>query len=281
MRTFNGKKEAERIIFDLKKKIKKEKIVPRLAVILVGENKASKLFIRKKKEAAKIVGIKVKLFKYKRSVSQKKIIEKIEKLNLDPSVNGILVQLPLPEGFDTDKIIGKINPKKDVDGFLSVKSLKKGKPYFFPVLPSAILFALRGAKKSYQKKRILALVNSGIFGQTLKNFLERKKIKINYLIKKNYSLSEIEKKLKLADVIIVACGQPNLIEGKMIKKGAILIDGGITLTKKGKLVGDVARESVKEKASFLTPVPGGLGPLTVSLLLRNVYFAQKIQKKEK
>ncbi len=282
MKIFNGKSEGEKILLKLKKALKKEKITPKLAIILVGENKASKLFIRRKKEAAKVVGIEVELYKYKKEVSQKKIVEKIEKLNKDQSVNGIVVQLPLPKNFDTERIIEKINPKKDVDGFhpLNRKLLKMGKPYFFPVLPSAIWIALRKARKSYSKKKILALVNSKVFGQTLKNFLERKKIKIDYLLRKNYSLSEIEKKLKSADVIITVCGQPKLIKGQMIKKAAILLDGGITLTKKGKLIGDIDRESVRKKAGFLTPVPGGLGPLTVSLLLRNVYLAQKIQKQK-
>jgi len=282
MKIFNGKSEGEKILLKLKKALKKEKITPKLAIILVGENKASKLFIRRKKEAAKVVGIEVELYKYKKEVSQKKIVEKIEKLNKDQSVNGIIVQLPLPKNLDTERIIEEINPKKDVDGFHPVnrKLLKKGKPYFFPVLPSAIWIALRGARKSYPKKRILALVNSKVFGQTLKNFLKRKKIKIDYLLRKNYSLSEIEKKLKSADVIITVCGQPKLIKSQMIKKTAILLDGGITLTKKGKLIGDIDRESVRKKASFLTPVPGGLGPLTVSLLLRNVYLAQKIQKQK-
>lgn len=280
VRIFNGKKEAEKILKNLKKILKEGKTPPKLAIVLVGKNKASELFVRRKKEAAKIVGIELRLFRYKKEISQEKLLKKIEELNKDKSVNGIIVQLPLPKGFAPDKIIERIDPKKDVDGFHQVnrKLLKKGKPYFFPVLPSAILIALREAKESYLKKKILALVNSKVFGQTLKDFLARKKIKINYLLRKNYLLSDLERKLKKADVVISVCGQPKLIKGKMIKQGVILIDGGITLTEKGKLVGDVDRKEIKEKASFLTPVPGGLGPLTVSLLLKNVCLAKKIQK---
>ena len=283
MKIFNGKKEAEKILSDLKKRIKKLKVFPKLAVIFIDGNKASKLYIKKKKEAGKKVGIGVKLFKFKKTAAQKDIVEKIKNLNQASSIQGIIVQLPLPEKFNTGKIIETIDPKKDVDGFHRINRslLKKGQPYFFPVLPQVILIALKGAAKSYENRKISALVNSEIFGKTLKDFLKRKSIKINYILAKNLSLSKIKEKLKSADVIISVCQKPKWIKGEMIKKGAILIDGSIALRNKEKLWGDVDRKSVAGKASFLTPVPGGLGPLTVALLLRNVYLAAKNAKKDK
>jgi methylenetetrahydrofolate dehydrogenase (NADP+)/methenyltetrahydrofolate cyclohydrolase len=267
MRIFDGKKIAEKILLDLKKRIKTEKRKPKLAVISLGEDPASNLFIRNKKRAARKVGIKVSLYKFKKSAKEKKVIQKIKDLNKDPSVNGIIVQLPLPKGFNPGKIIGEINPQKDVDGFHK-------KTYFSSPLISAISIALKDSTKNLKNKKIIALVNSDIFGKALKNFFRRKKIKINYLLRKNFS----KFKIKTADIIISVCGAPSLIKGEMIKKGAILIDGGITVLKNKKVVGDLDRKSVEDKASFLTPVPGGIGPLTVALLLKNVYLAKKYGK---
>ena len=286
---FNGKEISEKILLDLKEKISKERIKPQLAVISVGEDPASKLFIKNKKRAAKKVGIKVIQYKFKEKSKEREIIQKIKGLNADLSVNGIIVQLPLPKGFTTEKIISAIEPKKDVDGFHKVnrRLLKKGTPYFFPVLPSAILVGLRRAKKSLKDpegelsvpygagKKIIALANSDIFGQTLKTFLKREEIKTSYFLRKRFLSSKIKSKLKSADIIITVCGCPHLIQGNMLKKGVILIDGGIAVLSGGRVVGDVDKKSVGGKASFLTPVPGGIGPLTIALLLKNVFYATK------
>ena len=264
MKIFNGKKIADGIISDLKKKIKKEKIQPRLAVISVGKNKESELFIRNKKRAAKKVGINVLHLKFKDRVQEETILRKIKELNKSSSVNGIIVQLPLPKRFNVNKIISKVASKKDVDGF------KKGST-FSPPLISAILIALKNSAKDLKNKRILALVNSDIFGKNLKKSLKRERIKISYSKKKS-------PKIRSADIIITVLGSANFIKGKMIKDGAILIDAGIKVLDKNKVVGDIDKKSVKKKASFLTPVPGGIGPLTVALLLKNAYLATKICK---
>ena len=298
---FNGKEISEKILLDLKEKIKEEKAAPKLAVISVGEDLASRLFIKNKKRAARRIGIKIIQYKFKEKSKEREIIQKIKGLNADLSVNGIIVQLPLPKGFTTEKIISAIEPKKDVDGFHKVnrRLLKKGTPYFFPVLPSAILVGLRRAKKSLKDpegprplsirklthgiesgaygvgKKIIALVNSDIFGQTLKTFLKREEIKTSYFLRKRFLSSKIKSKLKSADIIITVCGCPHLIQGNMLKKGVILIDGGIAVLSGGRVVGDVDKKSVGGKASFLTPVPGGIGPLTIALLLKNVFYATK------
>ena len=286
---FNGKEISEKILLDLKEKIKEEKAAPKLAVISVGEDLASRLFIKNKKRAAKKVGIKVIQYKFKEKSKEREIIQKIKGLNADLSVNGIVAQLPLPKGFNVEKIISAIEPKKDVDGFHKAnrRLLKKGTPYFFPVLPSAILVGLRRAKKSLKDpegelsvpygagKKIIALANSDIFGQTLKTFLKREEIKTSYFLRKRFLSSKIKSKLKSADIIITVCGCPHLIQGNMLKKGVILIDGGIAVLSGGRVVGDVDKKSVGGKASFLTPVPGGIGPLTIALLLKNVFYATK------
>lgn len=277
MKIFNGKKISEQILENLKKKIAREKKSPVLAIILIGENPESKLYIKNKKAAAENINLKVLCYNFKSSVKEKEVIKKIKDLNENSRINGIIVQLPLPEKFNTDKIINSIEPKKDVDGFHRVnrRLLKDNKPYFFPVLPSAILIALNSSPlsgagtKNFKNKKIVALVGSDIFGETLRDFFKRAGIKIKYSVEeKNTSLSES------ADIIISVRGEPCFIKGEMIKENVILIDAGIRLVK-GKLKGDVDRESVAEKVLFLTPVPGGIGPLTVALLLNNVFLSAK------
>lgn len=274
IKIFNGKAEAGKISFDLKKRIKKEKIKFKIAVISVGRNPASDLFVKNKKRAAKEIGIEVLHYKFERAVRkpqgkrlEKEIIGKIEELNKDSSVNGIIVQLPLPGRLNAGKIIGSISLEKDVDGF-------QKKTYFSSPLISAILIALKTSTKNFKGKKITALVNSDIFGENLKRKLKKKKIKISYILRKKVSQKNLRIKLKSADIIITVCGYPSLIKGSMVKEGVNLIDGGIVLRNK-KVRGDVDRESVKNKASFLTPVPGGIGPLTVALLLKNVYLTKK------
>jgi methylenetetrahydrofolate dehydrogenase (NADP+)/methenyltetrahydrofolate cyclohydrolase len=270
MKTFNGKGEAEKILLDLKKRIKKKKVKPKLAVISVGDDPASKLFIRNKKRAAKRIGIKVLYSKFKKNVKKKEIIGEIRRLSKDLLVNGIIVQLPLPKKFRAWDITREISLRKDVDGF-------QKKTFFPSPLISAILIALRQSTRNLRNKEIVALVKSDIFGQTLKRKLANERIKIKYILRKKFFGKKLEKKLQKADVVITVCGYPKLIKKGMIKRGAILIDAGITVFR-GKVVGDVDKECISEKASFLTPVPGGLGPLTVALLLKNVNSAQKYEK---
>ncbi len=279
MKLFNGKRAAQKILKELGSEIKQSKIQPVLAVILVGDDEASKIYVRLKKEAAAKVGIKVRDFYFDVQAAEEEIIKKIKQLNEDNEVHGIIAQLPLPAILNTDRILGSINPLKDVDGFHQEnrRLLEKGEPHFLPVLPLAILTALAEAVKNdlnkLKDRNILALVNSEVFGSTLKSVLEKEGVLIKYQVRNTCIVFGIEKEIQAADVLISVCGCPNLVKEEMIKDGVILIDGGITRYHDGKVVGDVNRASVQVKASFLTPVPGGIGPLTVALLLRNVYLA--------
>lgn len=263
VKVFNGKKEAEKILDALKKKIVNKKLAPRLAVISVGHDLASKLFIDNKKRAARKIGLAIVHYSFEAHVSEKKILSLINALNEAPLVDGIIVQLPLPKKFNTNRVINRIFPEKDVDAF------SKGKKRFEPPLSAAILIALKKSNKKLADKKILAVVNSDVFGETLKGHLREKGIKVEYLLRKNLSAAEI----KSADALITVCGVPGLIRGEMIKRGAVLIDAGITVLKDKKVAGDIDRESSAAKSSFITPVPGGIGPLTVALLLKNVYSA--------
>jgi methylenetetrahydrofolate dehydrogenase (NADP+)/methenyltetrahydrofolate cyclohydrolase len=278
MKIFNGKKESEKILRKLKAQIKKEKLSPHLAVFLIGNDKASKIYVNLKKQAAENIGVKFTLYKYKKNADENEIIKKIKELNKDERVSRIIVQLPLPNNFNTEKIISSIDPKKDADGFhkKNVKALKNGeKMNLNPVLPAVILHILKFAQKTgLEKKKIKALVNSRFFGEVLKSFFSVNGFELEFFVVKNASLKKIEKFTKDTDVLISVLGKKGLIIGEMLKKDVILIDAGIT--KKGKKVyGDFDFESCIKKAKFITPVSGGVGPMTVVFLLKNIVLIER------
>ena len=250
MKIINGRKIANQILVDLKKEIKLKKIKPCLAVILIGNNPASNLYVKLKQIAAKKVGIKVIKKNLSDNVSEQEVLEIINRFNQDSEINGILVQLPLPNHLSKNNIVQAISSEKDIDGFSS-------KSKFDPPLIMAIEKTLEATGEEIKVKKAIALVNSDVFGKMLKS-----KLKINYQI-------GFIKDLKEFDVIITALGGPNVITGSMIKQGVILIDGGINI-KDGKIVGDIDMQSVKNKAGWISPVPGGVGPLTVAFLLKNI-----------
>ncbi|MFA6973771.1 MAG: bifunctional 5,10-methylenetetrahydrofolate dehydrogenase/5,10-methenyltetrahydrofolate cyclohydrolase [Parcubacteria group bacterium] len=269
MKLLRGKKIADRILAEIKTDIRKKKLKPILAVVLVGEDKASQIYVTLKGKAAKKVGIGFQLHKFSENSAETEIIKKIKMLNADREVDGIIVQLPLPKKMNTQKIINALDPQKDVDGF-SPKSTSH------PVFPKAILKVLESVETRFivSKKSSIVIANSNKFGQTMVAALQQEKIKGEYILAG--SLQKNIKKIQKADIIISAMGKPGLIKGNMLKKGAIIIDGGITKIGK-KVLGDVDMESVKKVAAFVTPVPGGVGPVTIACLLENVYLAAKKQ----
>ena len=259
MKNIDGKKIADGILEDLKEEIKNMSFELCLGVILVGDDPASRLYVQKKEESADKIGIEIKKYILSKDSSEEEILEIVNFLNQDKQVNGILVQMPLPKHVSSDKIIQAINPKKDVDGFL-LKS-KFDSPFVL-----AIQKAINATGEDLNNKKIIALVNSDAFGKIVKRI-----IKADYLIG---FIKDYINDLKKADVIITALGQPNIIKSSMIKQNVILIDGGIS-KKNGRIVGDVDKKSVKEKAKWLSPVPGGIGPMTIAFLLKNVVLSIK------
>jgi methylenetetrahydrofolate dehydrogenase (NADP+) / methenyltetrahydrofolate cyclohydrolase len=277
MKLLKGKKIAEKILKNIRKSIKKSRIKPALAVILVGNDLASELYVNLKKKAAKRVGIKFSVFRFSAGAKENAIIGKIKKLNNDNKISGIIVQLPLPKKLDTQKIINLISFSKDVDGFHpeNLKLFMAGKAKIFPVFPTAILEMIKASEVRLRGKSAIVAANSERFGEIMKKMMEREKIKAQYMLRKN--LKGNLPKLKKADILFSALGVPGVVKGDMIKTGAIIIDGGITRRGK-KVLGDVDFESVKNKASYISPVPGGVGPVTVACLLRNVWLAARTQK---
>jgi methylenetetrahydrofolate dehydrogenase (NADP+)/methenyltetrahydrofolate cyclohydrolase len=271
--------DGTKISLELRKKVKdlieKENITPTLAVIQVGDNKASNVYIKNKKKACEDVGINFEHIKFNDTISQDLVIAEIKRLNNDISVNGILVQLPLPLGFDEGKIINTIDPVKDVDGltYQNVGNLVLENDCLIPCTPLGVMELLKAYNVDLTSKNVCLVGRSNLVGKPLIQLLLQNDATLSICHSKSLDIKSYTKK---ADVLIVAVGHPNLITKDMVKEGVIIIDVGIN--KEGNILcGDVCFDEVSKKASLITPVPGGVGPMTVSCLLKNVVKAYKIQ----
>ena len=262
----DGKKIAAEIRGEIKKEITELGITPGLAVILVGADPASHLYVGLKEKAAAEVGIHFEKFLFFATEPEEKIIVKIQELNARSDIHGIIVQLPLPENYDENKIIAAIDAGKDADGFHpeNIKKFLSGAPEIIPPVISGILKLIESTGVELKNKKITILANSEILAKPLKKILEGNEVKI--IITPEILTTEITD----ADIVISALGRAKIITADAIKPGAILIDVGTTRLDDGKTVGDIDFESTATKAGFITPVPGGVGPMTVAELLRNV-----------
>jgi len=273
MKLLYGKPIADKILNRLKSDISASNKKPGLAVILVGDDQASQLYVSLKEKTALEIGMHFSRFDFAKNVSENEIIDVIQKLNADEKINGIIVQLPLPNGLNSERIISQIDPKKDADGF-SAKSEKDLQPVF----SHAILLLAESSGEILENKKVIVVANSDEFGKVMVATFKQKNISAEYFISKDIS-SNLDK-IKDADIVISAVGSRGLLRGEMFKEGAIVIDGGIEKID-GKVKGDVDFASTEEKNGFLSPVPGGVGPLTIACLLENVFIAFKAQQKEK
>ena len=279
VKIIDGQQLAEKIKDEVAKEIfTLKKMRPNLAIILVGERDDSLLYVNMKEKEAKKVGIDTHIYKCPSNIPEREIFEMIEYLNKDDLIDAILVQLPLPEGYDTDGIIRAIDPKKDVDCFHPdnlarlFKSCDNKK--IFPPLISVILEILESINYDIKEKQVCIIANSDIFGQSIKRVLEclGGKVEITSFEDKN-----LKEKTAVADVLITAVGKAEFIKKDFIKDDAVIIDIGIT-KKNGKIFGDVNFEDVKKKAGFITPVPGGVGPMTIAMLFKHTLELFKNQK---
>lgn len=259
---------------DLREKIVHEGIAPVFAAVLAGDNPASHIYVNLKEKASASVGIEFRKIILPESASQAELLGEIHRLNDDDSVSGILVQLPLPEHFDTQAVIDAIDPKKDVDGFHPENSrlFLEGKDCLEPVFPRAILELARSAGKELAGRRAVVIGNSDIFGQMMTAMLRREHVVAEFV--HHDKLACLSANVLAADIVVTACGIPNLITGDNVKDGAIVIDGGIAQVG-DKVVGDVDKASMEGRDIFLSPVPGGVGPITIACLLANAYKASR------
>lgn len=272
MTILDGKKISNDILEELKEKVANHKEnmgkVPGLAVIIVGENPASQIYVRSKVKACEKVGVKSTKITFPSNISEGELLSKIDELNKDSSINGILVQLPLPKHMDENKVCNAIATEKDVDGF---KPESLGKLFigendgYIPCTPQGIMYLLEQTNIDLYGKTAVVIGRSNIVGKPVAGLLINKGATTTVCNSRTKNLTE---KLRDADIIIAALGSPNFVTGDMVKDGAIIIDVGINRVDK-KLYGDVNFEEVSKKASYITPVPGGVGPMTIAMLLKN------------
>ena len=248
---------------------------PCLAVVLVGDNEASKVYVRNKKRACELCGITSLEYILDGSTSEQELLELIGFLNNDDSVDGILVQLPLPRQINESHITTAIDPKKDVDAFHpeNVGYMHLGAPVFLPCTPAGVMRLLEEYNITVSGRNCVVIGRSNIVGKPMASLLLAANGTVTVAHSKTQDIAEITKN---ADIIVAACGKPGMLKGDMIKEGATLIDVGITNVD-GKLKGDVDFDSCAEKAGFITPVPGGVGPMTIAMLMKNALTAFKMK----
>ncbi len=272
MNIIDGKKIAQDLRLKIKSKVDGFDKKPGLAVILVGDDPASAVYVRNKDNACKEVGFYSEKINKSADITQDELLNEIKRLNNDDKINGILVQLPLPKHLDANLVIETISPEKDVDGFHSenIGKLMQNKPYLRPCTPKGVMTMLATTGVDLTGKDCVVVGASNIVGRPMAMELLNARATVTICNSKTQNLS---KKLQQADIIVAAVGIPQMIQGDWIKPDAIVIDVGINRLDSGKLVGDVDFESAKDKASWITPVPGGVGPMTIATLLENTLTA--------
>jgi methylenetetrahydrofolate dehydrogenase (NADP+)/methenyltetrahydrofolate cyclohydrolase len=264
-----GKELAEKIRENIKSQISKLGIKPGIAVVIVGDDPASKVYVGRKEKASADAGFHSVVIKLDHNITQQELENKIEELNLDSSIHAILVQLPLPKHLNSNAIIEKILPQKDVDGFhpLNVGKLWIGlEPYSIPCTPYGIIKLLEENNISVAGKNAVIIGRSNIVGKPMASLLLDKNATVTVCHSKTANLKKIASQ---ADILVSAIGKSNFVTEDFVKEGAVVIDVGINRTSDGKLVGDVDFKNVEHKASYITPVPGGVGPMTIAMLLYN------------
>lgn len=277
----DGKALARKIRMELKEeveKLKKKNIFPKLAVIMVGEDKASKVYVRNKSKACEEIGVEYEEFLLKDDTKMEDLLNLIEELNNRPDINGILLQSPIPKHLDINKAFNKIDYRKDVDGFnpVNVGKLVIGEDCFISCTPFGVMKMLEEYGIEIEGKNAVVVGRSNIVGKPLAQCLLKKNATVTICHSRTKNIHEITNN---ADIVVAALGKPKYIKENMVKEGAVVIDIGINRGDDGKLVGDVDFENVSKKASYITPVPGGVGPMTIAMLMNNVVKAAKEQKK--
>lgn len=249
---------------------------PGLAVVVVGDNPASAVYVRNKHKACLEVGITSYQIEFPKETTEEVLLAKIDELNSDPKVNGILVQLPLPKHISEENVINRISPKKDVDAFHpeNVGRIVIGSYDFLPCTPAGIVELLKHHSVQIEGKSCVVIGRSNIVGKPMALLLTERNGTVTLCHSRTRNLAEITAS---ADIIVVAIGKPEFLTADMVKEGAVVIDVGINRLPDGKLVGDVKFDEVEKKASMITPVPGGVGPMTITMLLKNTLTAAKKQ----
>lgn len=271
----DGKELAKELRTEMKtevEKLKQDGSVPHLTVVIIGDNPASMSYVKGKKKASEETGISSEIIHLPQTISEPKLLQTIEKLNLDQNVHGILVQLPLPDHIEEEHVIEAIDPLKDVDGFhpINIGKMMAGEDTFLPCTPYGIITMLKRKNIQIEGKHAVIIGRSNIVGKPVGQLLLNENATVTYCHSKTTDLKSFTQS---ADILVVAIGREHAISKDDIKSGAVVIDVGINRMDNGKLTGDVDFAEVREKAAYITPVPRGVGPMTITMLLKNTIKA--------
>jgi len=271
----DGKLLAEKVRNSIKTEIAESKIVPGLAVVLVGSDPASQVYVRNKKKACAEIGITSFDHTLPETTTEEELLALVHKLNYDEAVHGILIQLPLPNHIDSQKVLNSINPDKDVDGFhpVSMGRLLTGQKGLRPCTPYGVMEMLDSIGYDLKGKHAVIIGRSNIVGKPMSIMLLERHATITICHSRTQNLPDV---VRSADVVVAAIGKANFVRGDWVKKGAIVLDVGINRNAEGKLTGDVDFAEASKNASFITPVPGGVGPMTIAMLMKNTLNAYKL-----
>lgn len=277
----DGKSIAKKVKNEISLKtsqLRQKGIIPGLAVVIVGNDPASRVYVNSKKKACDEVGFYSEEYALPETISQIELVNLVKVLNDKPDINGILVQLPLPAHIDEQQIIHTINPLKDVDAFhpFNVGKIMIGNPDFLPCTPAGVMELIYSTGMSIEGKHCVVVGRSNIVGKPMSMLLLSKNGTVTICHSKTKNIKEI---CKSADILVSAVGRPCMITADMVKEGAVVIDVGINRLEDGRLCGDVDFDAVSRKASYITPVPGGVGPMTIAMLMKNTLKACELQKK--
>ncbi|SDN40632.1 bifunctional methylenetetrahydrofolate dehydrogenase/methenyltetrahydrofolate cyclohydrolase FolD [Alkalicoccus daliensis] len=279
----SGKELALKTRAELKEETNKlisQGVTPGLAVILVGDDPASSSYVKGKEKACAETGIYSQVDRVPSTISETELLEKIETLNNADEIHGILVQLPLPDHISEDKVIEAIDPQKDVDGFhpINIGKMMIGKDTFLPCTPFGIIHMLKSKNIEISGRHAVIIGRSNIVGKPVGQLLLNEHATVTYCHSRTANMKEITRQ---ADILVVAVGKEGFVDSSYVKEGAVVIDVGVNRNSEGKLVGDVVFDEIKESASYLTPVPGGVGPMTITMLMYNtVLSAQRFVERE-
>ncbi len=274
----DGKAVSAKVKEEVRQEIEREGLDIGLAVVIVGDDPASRVYVNNKKKACEVCGIKSYEYALPAETTEQQLLELVDTLNKDDKVNGILVQLPLPKHLNEEKVIERISPMKDVDAFhaSNVGKIMIGNYAFLPCTPAGCMELIHSTGVDVSGKECVVIGRSNIVGKPMAMLLLHENGTVTICHSRTKNLKEV---CRRADILIAAVGRAGFVTADMVKDGAIVIDVGINRNADGKLCGDVAYDEVKEKASFITPVPGGVGPMTIAMLMKNTVMAKRIQSK--
>lgn len=272
----DGKAVSQKVKDEIRAEIERDGLDIGLAVVIVGNNQASRVYVNNKKKACEVCGIKSYEYALPEETSEEELIELVDTLNNDKNINGILVQLPLPKQIDEEKIIERISPLKDVDAFnaVNVGKIMIGSYAFLPCTPAGVMGLIHSTGTEISGKECVVIGRSNIVGKPMAMLLLHENATVTICHSRTKNLAEV---CRRADILVSAVGKADFVTADMVKDGAVVIDVGMNRNAENKLCGDVKYDEVEPKASFITPVPGGVGPMTIAMLMKNTLMAKKLQ----